>query len=36
MFSNTKCETKRHEIYSELCRTNPVEFISSAIATTSI
>ena len=32
----TKCENKLQEIYSELCRSNPVEFISSPIATTSI
>ena len=34
--SNTKCENKLQDIYSELCRSNPVEFISSPIATTSI
>ena len=34
--SNTKCENKLQDIYCELCRSNPVEFISSPIATTSI
>ena len=33
--SNTKCENKLQEIYSGLCRSNPVEFIFSEIATTS-
>ena len=32
---NTKCANKLQEIYSGLCRSNPVEFISSEIATTS-
>ena len=35
VISNTKCENKLQEIYSGLCRSNPVEFISSEIATTS-
>ena len=34
-YPNTKCENKLQEIYSGLCRSNPVEFISSDIATTS-
>ena len=33
--SNTKCENKLQEIYSGLCRSNAVEFISSEITTTS-